>query len=223
MSAHSGTLSPAACHSSASVLAPALKVRWYSIRSSMTISSTGSQVCELDYVKVLAEFRRADVDAEAAYYGHRVMQTWVPALHAGPVTLPRPRSARWRWRGGWGCSWRTCIWPTAAVPPRRAPGARSEQPAPCRRVSGAGGPRVHWHVVLEVSTPRNPYPRPLRRKPRYPRQPRRRPGPPCPRPGLWRTTDVVDRRRIALLSSQGQAEQIDLPQPDRKDHQYDHG
>jgi hypothetical protein len=30
---------------------------------------------ELDYVKVLAQFRRADeLDAEAAYYGHRAMQ-----------------------------------------------------------------------------------------------------------------------------------------------------
>lgn len=30
---------------------------------------------ELDYVKVLAQFRRADeLDAEAAYYGHRALQ-----------------------------------------------------------------------------------------------------------------------------------------------------
>ena len=28
-------------------------------------------------------------------------------------------------------------------------------------------------------------------------------GPPCPRSSLWQTTDVVGRRRIALLSSQG--------------------
>jgi hypothetical protein len=33
------------------------------------------QAYELDYVKVLAQFRRADeLDAEAAYYGHRAIQ-----------------------------------------------------------------------------------------------------------------------------------------------------
>jgi hypothetical protein len=33
------------------------------------------QAYELDYVKVLAQFRRADeLDAEAAYYGHRATQ-----------------------------------------------------------------------------------------------------------------------------------------------------
>lgn len=154
-------------------------------------------------------------DVVSAAESARRRRRRVPALCAGPVTPPRPRSTRWRWHSGWGRSWRTCIWPTAAVPPATSTGARSGQPARCRRVPG-GGPRVQLaRGVLEVSTRR------VRTRGLcasggsrdIPGQPRRRPD--------RRAQDRVSGKPPTSSAADASlscrrtcsAEQIDLPQP----------
>lgn len=238
MIVHSGQLTRAACHSSASVLPPALRV----VVLDAVINDDfvhRFQSYELDYVKPLAQFRRADeLDAEAAYSAAgrgcrpgrdgaaapdrersdvvsaaesaRRRRRRVPALHAGPVTPPRPRSTRWRWRSGWVAVGAPASGRRQQCPPPRAPGARSGQPARCRHVPG-GGPWVQLaRGVLEVST-RRVRPRglcALRRKPRHPRATKTASQPPCPRPDLWQTADAsLSCRRT------GPAVQTDLPQP----------
>lgn len=112
------------------------------------VSPVSFSVCELDYVKALAEFRRADeLDAEAVYYGHRATQARDPGCRGDPL-----------------------------------PGMATDRVVMAQRM---GSQLAHLHLTD---------------------------GSGASVTSTW-----------CPVGAASPAERIDLPQPDRKDHQHDHG